>query len=49
MKLTNYELDVILCLMDDVNDLSGLKPEELELKEKIERWFENANRKMENE
>ena len=43
MRLTSYDLDVILCMMDYINDISGLKPEELELKEKIERWFHNEH------
>lgn len=40
MNLTKDEIDVIICLLDDMDIISGLKPEELELKEKIEKWFE---------
>ena len=44
MNLTNAELNVILCTLDDVENMWGLEPDELELKEKIERWFENEKR-----
>ena len=39
MELTNEEVDVIFCLLDDIDNIFGLKPEELELKEKIKRWL----------
>ena len=39
MKLTNKDIDVIICILDDIDDEWGLKPEELELKEKLERWI----------
>ena len=42
MNLTKSDLDVILCMLDDIEGTWGLKPEELELKEKIERWFKNG-------
>lgn len=38
MILTNEELDVIICMLNDIDNTWGLKPEELELKEKIERY-----------
>jgi hypothetical protein len=39
MELTKDEIDVIMCMLNDIELMYGLKPEELELKEKIERWF----------
>lgn len=36
MELTREEIDVIICLLNDMYDMHGLKPEELELKEKLE-------------
>jgi hypothetical protein len=45
MELTREEIDVIICLLDDMYNMSGLKPEELELKETLERWGdENENK-----
>lgn len=44
MELSAYELSTILNTLDDVESMWGLEPEELELKEKIERWFENEER-----
>jgi hypothetical protein len=41
MELTREEIDVIMCMLDDIEGTWGLNPEELKLKEKIERWFEN--------
>ena len=38
MELTREEIDVIICMLNDVHDWCGLKPEEYELKEKLERW-----------
>lgn len=38
MELTKSDIDVIICMLDDIDDTWGLKPEELELKEKLERW-----------
>lgn len=38
MELTKEEIDVIICMLTDIDNTWGLKPEELELKEKIERW-----------
>ena len=40
MNFTKEEIDVIICLLEDMDNMSGLKPEERELKEKIEKWFE---------
>ena len=37
----NDEIDVIICLLDDMDTISGLKPEERELYEKITRDNEN--------
>ena len=39
MELTNKDIDVIIDMLDDIDDEFGLKPEELELKEKLERWL----------
>lgn len=41
MELTREEIDVIINMLDDIDSMWGLRPEELELAEKIERWFEN--------
>ena len=41
MNLTKDEIDVIICLLDDMDTISGLKPEERELYEKITRDNEN--------
>jgi hypothetical protein len=40
MNLTKSDLDVIMCMLDDIDMICGLKPEELELKEKMERWMD---------
>jgi len=40
MNLTKHELNVILNMLDDIESMWGLNPEELELKEDIEKWFE---------
>ena len=37
MELTKKDIDVIICMLDDIDMMCGLKPEELELKEKLER------------
>lgn len=39
MELTNKDIDVIIDMLDDIDDEFGLKPEELELKEKLEKWL----------
>ena len=39
MDLTNKDIDVIICMLTDIDNTWGLKPEELELKEKLERWL----------
>ena len=39
MKLTIKDIDVIICMLTDIDNTWGLKPEELELKEKLERWI----------
>jgi hypothetical protein len=44
MELTREDIDVIMNMLDDVDRIWGLEPEELELKEKIERWFENVSK-----
>jgi hypothetical protein len=41
MELTKKEIDVIMCMLNDIELMYGLKPEELELKEKLERGDEN--------
>lgn len=44
MELTNKDIDVIMNMLDDIDHIWGLEPEELELKEKLERWaIENGN------
>lgn len=35
MNLTRDEIDVIICLLDDMDSISGLKPEERELYERL--------------
>ena len=35
MTLTREEIDVLICLLEDMDTISGLKPEERELYEKI--------------
>lgn len=37
MTLTKEEIDVIMCMLNDIEGMWGLKPEELELKEKLEK------------
>ena len=44
MKLTKEEMLRLLCTFDFVDDMGGLTSDELELKEKIERWFENVSK-----
>jgi hypothetical protein len=39
MTLTKEDMDVIICMLDDIDMMCGLKPEELELREKLERWI----------
>ena len=39
MELTKQDIDVIICMLTDIDNTWGLKPEELELKEKLERWI----------
>lgn len=41
MNLTKDEIDVIICLLDGMDTISGLKPEERELYEKITRGDKN--------
>ena len=41
MELTKQDIDVIIGMLTDIDDTWGLKPEELELKEKLERWGMN--------
>jgi hypothetical protein len=40
MELTKEEIDVILSMMNDMEIMYGLNPEELELKKKLERGNE---------
>ena len=39
MELTKQDIDVIICMLTDIDNTWGLKPEELELKERLERWI----------
>ena len=41
MELTREEMGTLLSTFEFVDDMGGLTSDELELKEKIERWFEN--------
>ena len=41
MELTNKDIDVIICMLKDIDLTWGLTPKEFELKEKIERWRTN--------
>lgn len=43
MKLTREELEVLLSLFDWEDDHFGLVPDEIEIKEKIERWLEDED------
>lgn len=42
MKLTKQDIDVIICMLDDIDGMWGMKPEERELYEKLTRE-ENKN------
>lgn len=42
MKLTREEMNTLLATFDFVDDIGGLTSEELDIKEKIERWFEDG-------
>ena len=42
MNLTDKDLNVIINMLTDIDSTWGLEPEEIELKEKIERWSENG-------
>jgi hypothetical protein len=44
MELTREEMITLLATFDFVDDMGGLTSDELELKEKIERWFENVSK-----
>lgn len=39
MELTKQDMNVIINMLIDIDNTWGLKPEELELKEKLERWL----------
>ena len=39
MNLTKQDIDIIICMLTDIDNTWGLKPEELKLKEKLERWI----------
>lgn len=39
MELTKQDIDVIMNMLDDIEQKWGLYSEELELKEKLERWL----------
>ena len=42
MELTKEEIDVIICMLDDIDMMCGMKPEERELYEKLTRGDENG-------
>ena len=44
MELTKEELEVLISLFDWVDSVIGLVPDEIELKEKIDRWLENESK-----
>lgn len=35
MKLTKDEIDVIICMLEDIDSMWGMKPEERELYERL--------------
>ena len=35
MKLTKSDIDVIICMLEDIDSMWGMKPEERELYEKL--------------
>ena len=39
MELTKQDMNVIMNMLNDIDLTWGLTPEELKLKEKIERWI----------
>lgn len=41
MTLTKEEIDVIMCMLNDIETMWGLKPEERNLYEKLTRGDEN--------
>ena len=41
MKLTKSDIDVIICMLEDIDTMWGMKPEERELYEKLTRGDEN--------
>lgn len=43
MKLTRDEIDVIICMLEDIDSMWGMKPEERELYEKLTIREENDN------
>jgi hypothetical protein len=43
MELTREEMITLLTTFDFVDDMGGLTSDELGIKEKIERWFENVS------
>ena len=44
MEFTKEELEVLISLFDWVDSVIGLVPDEIELKEKIDRWLENESK-----
>ena len=43
MKLTKDEIDVIICMLNDIDTMWGMKPEERELYERLTTREENDN------
>lgn len=43
MKLTKSDIDVIICMLEDIDSMCGMKPEERELYEKLITREENDN------
>ena len=44
MELIREEMVTLLATFDFVDDMGGLTSDELEIKEKIERWFEDGKK-----
>ena len=44
MSFNLAEIDVIMQMLEDIDSIFGLKPEELEIKEKIEREVKTNER-----
>jgi hypothetical protein len=43
MKLTKSDIDVIICMLEDIDSMWGMKPEERDLYERLTTREENDN------